>query len=94
MVNTKLDLGLLHTANNLVLTNVSLILPPQERSLYIPATYNFQILSNYENQNRTPLNKKKKDGELADYMFMSTYKKHRNVQPQLTRKITCGQTIL
>ena len=63
MVNTKLHLGLLHTANNLVLTNVSLILPPQERSLHIPATYNFQILSNYENQNRTPLNKKKKKME-------------------------------
>lgn len=93
MVNTKLDLGLLHTANNLVLTDASPILPPQERSLHIPATYNFQILSNYENQNRTPL-EKKKNGELADYMFMSTYKKHRNVQPQLTRKITCDQTIL
>lgn len=45
MVNTKLDLGLLHTANNLVLTYASLILPPPERSLHIPATYNFQILS-------------------------------------------------
>ena len=45
MVNTKLDLGLLHISNNLVLKYASLILPPQEKSLHIPATYNFQILT-------------------------------------------------
>lgn len=94
MVNTKLDLGLLHISNNLVLKYASLILPPQEKSLHIPATYNFQILTMKTKIGLLKEKKKKKDGELADYMFMSTYKKHRNVRPQLTRRITCDQTIL
>lgn len=44
---------------------------------------------------KIPLLKKKKYGELAGSMFMSTFRKHGNMQRKLTRKIiTCDQTIV
>lgn len=93
-LNTKLDLGFFHTVNNLVLIYAPLILPLQERSY----TLQLHITPKFFPTMNTKiglLKKKKKHGELAHCMFMSTFRKHGNMQPQLTRRITtCDQTIL